>query len=186
MTTLTIEASLVSDYRREDDLEELWLELARDLIDHARITREWLVREARDCVATTGPVAVRRLRSASAWVDALRLRRAALSERRSRPPARSTETTRRAWQQWPRWFAPHPASVGQSRRRRAGRHKRARSPRGSSAVGCGTSHGSESSAWWPVLILNCSPEARGRGGRLGDSRRASSAMRHCARLSATA
>jgi hypothetical protein len=57
MTTLTMdEASLVSDYRREDDLEELWLELARDLIDHARITREWLVREARDCVATTGPV----------------------------------------------------------------------------------------------------------------------------------
>ena len=45
MTTLTMdEASLVSDYQREDDLEELWLELARDLIDHARITREWLVR----------------------------------------------------------------------------------------------------------------------------------------------
>ena len=55
MTTLTMdEALLVSDYRREDDLEELWLELARDLIDHARITREWLVWEARDCVATTG------------------------------------------------------------------------------------------------------------------------------------
>jgi hypothetical protein len=31
-------------HQPEDDLEELWLELARDLIDHARITREWLVR----------------------------------------------------------------------------------------------------------------------------------------------
>jgi hypothetical protein len=49
MTTLTVEeTSLVTDYQPEDDLEELWLELARDLIEHARITRGWLVREARE------------------------------------------------------------------------------------------------------------------------------------------
>ena len=56
MTTLTMEEpSLVTDYQPEDDLEELWLELARDLIDHARITREWLVREAREFEAGHSP-----------------------------------------------------------------------------------------------------------------------------------
>ena len=41
-------ASLVSDYQGEDDLADLWLELARDLIDHARITRAWLGFEAQE------------------------------------------------------------------------------------------------------------------------------------------
>jgi hypothetical protein len=45
-TFMIEEASLVSDYQREDDLADLWLELARDLIDHARITRAWLGFEA--------------------------------------------------------------------------------------------------------------------------------------------
>ena len=45
-TFLSEATSLVSDYQREDDLADLWLELARDLIDHARITRAWLGFEA--------------------------------------------------------------------------------------------------------------------------------------------
>jgi hypothetical protein len=43
METLTIEeASPANEYQGEDDLAGLWLELARDLIDHARITQEWI------------------------------------------------------------------------------------------------------------------------------------------------
>jgi hypothetical protein len=48
METLTIErTSPVNEYQREDEpadlrLADLWRELARDLIDHARITQEWL------------------------------------------------------------------------------------------------------------------------------------------------
>jgi hypothetical protein len=38
METLAREAIALA----EDDLVDLWLELTRDVIEHARITREWL------------------------------------------------------------------------------------------------------------------------------------------------
>src|SRR5215204_4399170 len=47
-------------------------------------------------------------------------------------------TVRPAWRQWPRWSALPPASGGQYRRPQADRRKPVRSPRASSAAGCGT------------------------------------------------
>jgi hypothetical protein len=38
---------LVRDHQPEADLADLWLELARDLIEHARITRQWLGSDSR-------------------------------------------------------------------------------------------------------------------------------------------
>jgi len=38
MDTLACEATALA----EDDLVDLWLELARDVVEHAKTTREWL------------------------------------------------------------------------------------------------------------------------------------------------
>ena len=38
MDTLACEATALA----EDDLVDVWLELARDVIEHAKTTREWL------------------------------------------------------------------------------------------------------------------------------------------------
>ena len=43
MDTLACEATALA----EDDLVDLWLELARDVIEHAKTTREWLASELR-------------------------------------------------------------------------------------------------------------------------------------------